>query len=81
MTLVVPFDPRRVGSANHKWLDRDFLGAAVPQDNRAMPGPFQNLKKGTNIVRVWDGLPLLENGQLPIVFRRHNRDSMDHAVR
>ena len=65
LTLIVPFDPERVGSTNHQWLDKDFLGAAVPQDNRAIPGPFQNLKKGTNVVQVWDGLPLLEEGQLP----------------
>ncbi|MBL7040793.1 MAG: hypothetical protein ISR77_19320, partial [Pirellulaceae bacterium] len=65
LTVVVPFDPSTVGSTNHKSVDNDFRGSPVPQDGHALPGPFQNLKQGKNVFRVWDGLPVLAKGCLP----------------
>jgi len=65
LTVVVPFDPSTVGSTNHKSVDNDFWGNPVPQDGHALPGPFQNLKQGKNVFRVWDDLPVLAKGCLP----------------
>jgi hypothetical protein len=65
LTVTIPFEPGTVGSTNHQGMDTDFWGVPLPQDGSAKPGPFQNLKKGTNVFRVWDGLPLLKAGSLP----------------
>jgi len=62
---MVPFDPATVGSTNHDWIDKDFFGKPIPKNGRAIPGPFQNLKQGVITFRVWDGLPLLAQGELP----------------
>ena len=61
----MPFDPGAVGSTNHPKMDTDFAGKTVPQDGRAVPGPLQSLKKGDNVFRVWQGLPILAQGELP----------------
>jgi hypothetical protein len=65
VTILIPFDPMSVDSTNHSWIDRDFFCSRIPQNGRALPGPFQNLKQGVNTFRVWDGLPLLTVGELP----------------
>lgn len=63
--IFVPFDPAMCGSQNHKFVDHDFFGKSISQNNKAIPGPFQNLKKGKNSFKVWDGLRILEEGELP----------------
>lgn len=65
LIIDIPLDPKRAGSTNHRWIDKDFFGKPIPQNGRAVPGPFQNLKQGINTFRVWDGLPLLGPGELP----------------
>ena len=65
LMLKLPFDPGTVGSTNHQGMDTDFLGRPVPQNGRALPGPSQSLRKGVNKFKVWSGLPLLEEGELP----------------
>jgi len=65
VTITVPFDPATLGSTNHDWIDKDFYESPIPQNGRAMPGPFQNLKQGVNRFHVWDGLPVLAPGELP----------------
>lgn len=65
LSIDVPMDPSTVGSTNHDWIDNDFHGNPVPQDGRALPGPFQTLKQGRHVLRVWNGLPILGRGQLP----------------
>lgn len=65
LLVTMPFAPSTVGSTNHRRIDTDFFGAPVPQNGRAIPGPFQNLKRGANTFRLWDGLPLLGPGELP----------------
>lgn len=65
VTVDVPFDLSAVGSTPHAGMDRDFSEAPVPQDGKALPGPFQSLKKGKNTFKVWNGLPLLGPGGLP----------------
>ena len=65
ISLTIPFDPASIGSTNHAWIDKDFSGKSVPQDGRALPGPFQTLRQGRNTFRVWEGLPLLASGELP----------------
>jgi parallel beta-helix repeat protein len=65
LTISMPLDPSRIGSSNHHQIDLDFLGNAVPQDGTAIPGPLQTLRKGESVIRVWSGLPLLAEGELP----------------
>ncbi len=65
LTVNLPFDPRAVGSTSHPRIDRDFSGQPVPRDGKATPGPFQSAARGANRFRVWDGLPLLDAGELP----------------
>ena len=65
LKIIMPFDPSKIGSTNHRWMDTDFMGQAVRQDETAVPGPIQRLKQGVNIFKVWRGLPLLEKGELP----------------
>ena len=65
LTLTIIFEPETVGSKNHKFIDRDFLGNPIPQNGKAKPGPFQELKMGENIFTIWRGLPILKRGELP----------------
>ena len=65
LILNVPFELADIGSTNHEKIDNDFGGKQVVQDGTALPGPFQSPRKGENVFKVWDGLPLLEEGELP----------------
>lgn len=65
LTLVIPFDPAGVGSVSRKPVESDFWENPIPRNGHALPGPFQNLKQGTNVLSIWDGLPLLDEGVLP----------------
>ncbi len=65
LSVTVPFDPRAIGSTGHPRIDHDFESRPVPQDGTAVPGPLQSLGKGENRFRVWHGLPLLAEGELP----------------
>lgn len=65
LKLMLSFDPSSVGSTNHEKMDRDFEGQLVPQNGRALTGPIQSLRKGANRFKVWNGLPLLAEGELP----------------
>lgn len=65
LTVFVPFDPREAGSKNHAFVDVDFWGETIPQNQQALPGPFQNLKKGINTLVVWDGMCVLTENTLP----------------
>lgn len=64
LVVTLGFDPA-IGSTDHAGMDRDFTGAPVPQNGKAIPGPLQSLREGMNVVGVWKGLPLLERGELP----------------
>ncbi|MDP6274605.1 MAG: hypothetical protein QGI84_11515, partial [Dehalococcoidia bacterium] len=65
LKITMPFDPTTIGSTNHRWIDKDFMGEPVPQDKAALPGPIQTLQKGVNVFKIWRGLPLLAEGQSP----------------
>jgi len=65
LKIIMPFDPGTIGSTNHSWMDMDFMGQTVPQDQSAFPGPVQGMKEGVNTFKVWQGLPLLAEGELP----------------
>ena len=64
--VTLTFDPTNIGSTEYEKIRTDFEGTPIPKDGNAMPGPFQSLRAGKNIFKVWDGLPLLEKGELPI---------------
>lgn len=65
LSLDLDFDPAQVGSENHTHSGEDFLGVPIPQNGKALPGPFQNLKSGKNTYKVWPGISILEEGQVP----------------
>jgi hypothetical protein len=58
MTLVLNLeaDLSTIGSKTMSGINKDFFGNAIPQDGTAIPGPFQNLKKGDNTFRLSEGL-------------------------
>ena len=65
LTLTIDFDPALIGSINHTKAGKDFIDLPIPQNGKALPGPFQNLKEGINNYVVWKGIPILKSGQLP----------------
>ena len=65
LKLFIAFKPKLCGTQNHKFVDMDFYGENIPQNNMAIPGPFQSLHKGENVFLVWQGLKVLEEGELP----------------
>ncbi len=66
LTIRLTFDPSDIGSIKYEKIKMDYEGNLIPKDGSAIPGPFQNLRKGNNIFNIWDGLPLLKKGELPI---------------
>lgn len=64
LTVDVPFEISDLRSRVHPGVTRDYFGKIL-RGEKALPGPFQNLKKGKNVIKIWDGLPLLKEGELP----------------
>ena len=62
LKLHIAFDPAKMGSKTHKMAKHDFFGRRIPADGKAAPGPFQNLKKGDNVFKIWSGIPIPEKG-------------------
>jgi hypothetical protein len=62
LKLHMTFDPGNAGSKAQKTVTGDFFGRRVPADGTAAPGPFQNLKKGDNVFKIWNGIPIPEKG-------------------
>lgn len=73
ISIKVGLDPKETKSKNHKLLDVDFFGQAIEQNENATPGPFQSLKEGSNLFKVWKGLPILTANELPnfTIFNTH----------
>ncbi|MDN5213618.1 right-handed parallel beta-helix repeat-containing protein [Fulvivirgaceae bacterium BMA12] len=65
LVINIPYDPEEVGSKNHEFVDVDYFNNEIAQNGKALPGPFQGLKKGTNKFKIWEGLPILDKGELP----------------
>ncbi len=65
LVLDIRYDPKEVGSKNHEFVDRDYFNNGIAQNGKAITGPFQTLKKGKNKFVIWDGLRILDRGQLP----------------
>ncbi|SMP65914.1 Protein of unknown function [Neorhodopirellula lusitana] len=65
LTLTVPDSLANVGSTDRTSIDQDFFHHPLPNNGRALPGPFQSLKTGINHYSLWKGLPILGPGSLP----------------
>ncbi len=65
LRITMPLDPKTVGAIGHEKVTRDFFGKPLRRDGTALPGPIQALAEGENVFRIWDGLPLLREGELP----------------
>jgi len=59
-------NPASVTTVGHPRMDTDLLGAAVPQNSSARPGPWQNLGGGTTSLALWRGIDSLPAGSLPL---------------
>ena len=53
MKLYIDFKPGTLKTVNHPILDYDYSGKKI--SGTILPGPLQNLKKGLNVIKVWDG--------------------------
>lgn len=59
LKLFIDFDPGSMETFSHSALDYDYQGNKIM--GTIKPGPFQDIKKGINIFKVWDGRePLIE---------------------
>lgn len=65
ITLSMPEDPASYATRAIPDVTRDFFDVSIPADGSAKPGPFQGLGAGTSSLRVWSGLPLLTQFELP----------------
>ena len=50
LRITMPIEPATVGATG---------------EGRKIPGPFAGLRKGENLFKVWEGLPILGKGELP----------------
>ena len=65
VSIRVEFDTKNTQTKNHRFIDNDFFGNAIPQNGKAKPGPFQSLERGFNVFKVWNGLPIIAQDCLP----------------
>ncbi|MDR3218839.1 MAG: right-handed parallel beta-helix repeat-containing protein [Dysgonamonadaceae bacterium] len=62
VTLTVPNDVNR--RDNTRW-DGNYRSIYKLTENKALPGPFGNLQKGTHTYYMYKGLPPVKKGELP----------------
>ena len=60
MQLNVGADYMSAKTFGYGGMDNDYLGYTLKNDGTALPGPFQNLKLGSNQISLWSGLPPLD---------------------
>jgi len=60
LKLYIDFNPKSVLTYSFPGVDTDYKGNKI--QGKVVPGPFQNLKKGINIFKVWDGREPLIDG-------------------
>ena len=65
LTIELVEDPDDFQTTGISGVESDFFGVPIPTRKRIRPGPFQELKSGTNSFSVWDGIPILGEGLLP----------------
>lgn len=67
VVVSVSVQPANVGAAENAQVKAEFFGRNAGADDsvETIPGPFQNLVKGENRMKVWNGLPILAEGRLP----------------
>ncbi len=56
LTINAFFDISSLRIRQHDSLSTDYLGAIIPNDTMAIPGPFQNLVQGSNFIDLWGDL-------------------------
>ncbi|MFG0290877.1 MAG: right-handed parallel beta-helix repeat-containing protein, partial [Rhodopirellula sp. JB044] len=65
LRIEMPFDPASVGATVRENITHDFFKEPLSTKHVRKPGPFQKIKRGVNEYKIWDGLPILNPGQLP----------------
>ena len=65
LKINIPSNIKFNGSTNYDKISTDYAEKPVPQNGTAIPGPFQSLTTGENIFKIWHGLPLISQGELP----------------
>ncbi|TNJ41497.1 right-handed parallel beta-helix repeat-containing protein [Tamlana fucoidanivorans] len=71
LVVIMPIAPKKMKSKDHDFVDVDFWNQDIPQNGYALPGPFQNLKQGKNRFKVWKGLKVLGENELPDFSKFH----------
>lgn len=67
LSVYVEADPSGIGSVDREEVTRDYFGKPLPGNGTSKPGPFQDLRRGRNRFVIWNGLPRVEEGELPPV--------------
>lgn len=65
ITLVIDTEPSSLATKPIAKVKSDLFHQSFEDCEQVFPGPFQNLRQGSNTFQVWDGLPLLAQAQLP----------------
>ena len=65
LTVELQADPTAIGCRAHPGFEHDFFKQERTNHRIAPPGPFQDLGKGGQSFIIWNGLPVLDSGELP----------------
>jgi len=65
LKLTIPDEYLMAKSLPYQKVDTDFFGQSLPKDGSALPGPFQRLTKGENVINIWNGMKPLAIYELP----------------
>ena len=65
ITINIGFDINDRKTKPDSRLDNDYLGNSIPDNDTAIPGPFQNIKEGENKLTLWNGFRPLAEYELP----------------
>lgn len=65
LTIVLDGRLNTIPAVRYQQVETDLLQQPISQQGQSLPGPFQSLKKGTNPLSVWAGLPVVDENKLP----------------
>lgn len=65
LTIYLEAAPPRIPSETYRSIVSEFPGEEMSPEEGEYPGPFGQLRAGANPFDIWDGLPILNEGELP----------------
>lgn len=66
LTVEIHIDPLGKGIDPPASVRHDYFGKPVARSEMPTPGPFGELQTGRNQFKIWEGLPILGEGELPL---------------